>query len=135
MTQTTAPQHSTAADLSAEEMEELRERLVQERDSILALYRHDLRAGQNSMEEASEDIVDRANSAYNRELNFALSDSERDQLRKVENALRRMDDGNYGVCLHSGKPIGLARLRAVPWAEYRVEYQELAEKGLLNDET
>lgn len=134
MTETTSPRHSTTTHLSEGEIEELRERLASERESILALYQSDLRAGQNSVEEASEDIVDRANLAYNRELNFALSDAERGQLRKIENALKRIEEGTYGICLHSGKPIGVPRLRAVPWAEYRVEFQELAEKGLLNEE-
>ncbi|MDY7094564.1 MAG: TraR/DksA family transcriptional regulator [Acidobacteriota bacterium] len=130
------PEVSQAQDsgLTTEEIEDLRERLLEERKKIQALYQHDLRAGQSSVEEASEDLVDRANFAYNRELNFSLSDSERQQLRKIESALQRIEDGSYGVCLYSGKPIGLPRLKVVPWAEYRVEYQELAEKGLLEEE-
>lgn len=123
-----------ASGLTEAQLEDLRERLLDEQKKIQALYQHDMKAGKSSVEEASEDIVDRANMAYNRELNFSLSDSERQQLRRVEEALQRMDEGTYGVCLHSGKPIGLERLKVVPWAEYRVEYQELAEKGMLDDD-
>jgi len=119
--------------LSPEDLEFLRERLLEERARLVELYRKDLRAGQKSVEQASEDIVDRANFAYNRELTFSLSDVERSQLRLIEDALARMEKGTYGTCRHSGDPIELPRLRAVPWARYRVDVQEKIEQGLLSE--
>lgn len=129
------PQTAESNVLSKEDLEALRQRLLEEREKILELYRRDVRAGQKSVEEASEDLVDRANLAYNRELTFSLSNSERTQLRLIDKALERMEQGTYGICRHSGRPIDLARLRAVPWARYRVEYQELMEKGLLGEDS
>ena len=119
--------------LSAADLKFLQERLLEERTRLVDLYRKDLRAGQKSVEEASEDLVDRANLAYNRELTFSLSDAERKQLRLIDDALARMEKGTYGVCRHSGKLIELARLRAVPWARYRVDVQERIEQGLLSE--
>jgi DnaK suppressor protein len=52
-------------------------------------------------------------------------------LRLVEEALRRMDDGTYGICLMTGEPIPLDRLRQVPWARYVESVQERIERGEL----
>jgi DnaK suppressor protein len=109
----------------------LRQRLQNQRDEILNMYKQDLRAGQESADDGTEDIVDRANNAYNRELMFSLSDAERNTLLQIENALRRMDEGTYGRCSNCGQNIALPRLEALPWARFCVDCQELAEKGLL----
>lgn len=109
----------------------LRQRLQNQRDEILSMYKQDLRAGQESADDGTEDIVDRANNAYNRELMFSLSDTERNTLLQIENALRRMDEGTYGRCSSCGQNIALPRLEALPWARFCVDCQELAEKGLL----
>ena len=45
-------------------------------------------------------------------------------LEQVESALRRIKDSSYGKCIGCGRPIGSARLEAVPWAEYCLEDQE-----------
>ncbi|MFL6234857.1 MAG: TraR/DksA family transcriptional regulator [Thermoanaerobaculia bacterium] len=109
----------------------LRQRLQNQRDEILNMYKQDLRAGQESADDGTEDIVDRANNAYNRELMFSLSDTERNTLLQIENALRRMDEGTYGRCSNCGQNIALPRLEALPWARFCVDCQEMAEKGLL----
>jgi len=109
----------------------LRDRLQKQKDEIVDMYRQDLRAGQESADENTDDIVDRANNAYNRELMFSLSDAERGMLLQVENALGRMEEGTYGVCASCGNRIALPRLEAVPWARFCIDCQELAEKGLL----
>jgi DnaK suppressor protein len=114
--------------------QDLRERLQKQRDEILNMYKQDLRAGQESADDGTEDIVDRANNAYNRELMFSLSDTERNTLLQIENALRRMDEGSYGRCSNCGQSIALPRLEALPWARFCVDCQELAEKGLLEME-
>ena len=112
----------------------LRERLQNQRDEILNMYKQDLRAGQESADDGTEDIVDRANNAYNRELMFSLSDTERTTLLQIENALCRMEEGSYGRCANCGQNIHILRLEAVPWARFCIDCQELAEKGLLEVE-
>ena len=121
----------TSDILSAKEISELHASLEDHRTRILELYDHDVSAGKARSDEGTEDIVDIANKAYNREFLFALSAGERDRLREIEDALERLDAGTYGYCLQSAQPIPLARLRAVPWAKYTIEYQEMIEKGLV----
>jgi DnaK suppressor protein len=122
------------AGLPPERLAALRQRLETQRDEILNMYKQDLRAGQESADDGTEDIVDRANNAYNRELMFSLSDTERTTLLQIENALRRMDEGAYGRCANCGRNIAIARLEALPWARFCVDCQEMAEKGLLEVE-
>lgn len=121
----------TADILSKKQIKSLRERLEEEKQRILDMYESDLKAGQQSSDFGTEDLVDQANAAWNREFNFALSDGERKQLLLIEAALQRLDDGTYGFCLHSGEEIALPRLEAVPWARYTVDVQEKIEKGLI----
>jgi DnaK suppressor protein len=122
------------AEVPQDQFQALHERLQKQRDEILDMYKQDLKAGQESADDGTEDIVDRANNAYNRELMFSLSDAERTTLLQIENALQRMDEGAYGRCANCGQTINVLRLEAVPWARFCVDCQELAEKGLLEVE-
>jgi DnaK suppressor protein len=111
----------------------VRERLNHQRQKILDLYVHDLRAGQELNNDGAEDLVDRANDAYAREFMLSLSGSERDLLLEIEAALVRLDRGGYGTCGHCEKKIAPKRLQAVPWARYCIDCQELSEQGLLQE--
>jgi DnaK suppressor protein len=111
----------------------MREKLLAKKSEILAMYLNDLRSGQESNDSPTEDIVDRANNAYSRELNFSISDSERQLLLQIEEAIERLNDGTYGNCIHCGQPIARQRLEAVPWTRYDIACQELAEQGLLSE--
>lgn len=121
-------------EVPQDQYQALRARLQKQRDEILDMYKQDLKAGQESADDGTEDIVDRANNAYNRELMFSLSDAERTTLLQIENALLRMDEGTYGRCSNCGQTINVLRLEAVPWARFCIDCQELAEKGLLEVE-
>ena len=111
-----------------------RDELEERRQQILALYESDLRAGKETGDESVDDIVDRANSAYSRELLFSLTGEESDQLKAIEEAIKRLDGGDFGICGSCGVEIGEARLQAVPWARYCIDCQEKVEQGLLEDE-
>lgn len=113
------------------DLEALRQSLDAKRRELLNLYAHDVRMGQEANDESADDSVDRANNSFSRELMFSLSDSERQMLILVEEALDRIENGDYGHCTHCGQPIGLARLNAVPWARYCIDCQESEERGIL----
>ncbi len=109
-----------------------RDRLLEKRTDITNLYRAELKHGQITDEDGGEDIVDRANNAYSRELSVSISESERQLLIEIDEAIKRLENGEFGVCQNSGVQIPKERLRAVPWARYCIECQELHEKGLLD---
>lgn len=74
------------------------------------------------------DPNDRATVEEEHMLEQRVRDRERKLLKKIDSALRRIDTGEYGWCLETGEPIGLARLLARPTAEYSIEAQERHEK-------
>jgi len=111
----------------------VRVRLVEKKEQIVAMYLNDLKSGQESNDSPTEDIVDRANNAYTRELSFSISDAERSLLLQVEEAIARVDAGTFGACAHCGEPIPRPRLEAIPWARFCIQCQELLEQGLLSE--
>lgn len=110
-----------------------RKQLEIQRGDILDMLEHDLKVGQRKSDEGAEDLVDRANSAYNREFMLSLSGSEREILKEIEEALERVESGEFGSCSSCEETIPARRLQAVPWARYCIDCQELVEQGLLQD--
>ena len=66
---------------------------------------------------------------YEQEFVLGLMDSERKLLREIDEALQRIEEGAYGICEGTDKPIPKARLEAQPWARYCVEYARMLEEG------
>lgn len=127
----TGASRSRIEPLSSAQQEALHERLLRERAVTLALYRHDLSVGKASPDEGTEDVVDVANRANDQELLLTLSATEGKVIAQIDEALERLAAGGYGVCVHCQRPIGLPRLKAVPWARYCIDCQEKEEKGML----
>ena len=71
---------------------------------------------------------------YEQEFVLELMDSERKLLEEIDNALNRIEEGTYGICEATGKPIAKARLEAKPWAKYCVEYARMLEQGLVKEQ-
>ena len=84
--------------------------------------------------DAAQDIADRASSSYQKEFLFHQSNTDRQLLQLVENALERLRVGAFGECISCGNEINPKRLNAVPWARYCIACQEKLEKGLLQEE-
>ncbi|HKJ84575.1 MAG TPA: TraR/DksA family transcriptional regulator [Spirochaetia bacterium] len=76
----------------------------------------------------SKDLVDIASSDIDKTTLEALGSQEMRRLRLIEAALARIENGKYGICLKSGKPIPTERLEAIPYALYRIEYQNEVER-------
>jgi DnaK suppressor protein len=94
-------------------------------------YERDKAAGNAQPDDGIQDLADKAASAYSKELNFSLSDGERNLLMLIDEAFNRMRNETYGVCTNCGNVIGEKRLQAVPWTPFCIDCQELQEKGLL----
>jgi DnaK suppressor protein len=74
------------------------------------------------------DLADRATSESDRSLELRTRDRQRKLIAKIDDAIRRIDDGSYGYCEETGEPISLARLEARPTATLSVEAQERHER-------
>jgi DnaK suppressor protein len=118
--------------VSKKDVEKYRRALLAKKDEISLELVKNKDAGQESSDEATQDIADKATSSYTKEFLFSLSDSERTLVQQIEKALARIDDGAFGTCTHCGNPLLERRLDAVPWTPYCVDCMELSEKGLLD---
>lgn len=74
--------------------------------------------------------ADAGTDSFDRDFALSLVSSEQDALNEIEQAIRRIKDGSYGVCEVTGKPIPAERLAAVPFTRYSVQGQTEYEKNL-----
>ncbi|HTG37710.1 MAG TPA: RNA polymerase-binding protein DksA [Sphingomonas sp.] len=81
----------------------------------------------DSLREA--DLTDRASSETDWSIELRTRDRQRKLISKIEAAIRRLDEGEYGYCEVTGEPISLARLEARPIATMTVEAQERHERN------
>jgi DnaK suppressor protein len=79
--------------------------------------------------EKSPDAIDEVTRAAERELAIRNLDRESNLMRNVRAALRRIDDGSFGVCAHCEEEISPKRLAAVPWAPFCIKCQEAADRN------
>jgi DnaK suppressor protein len=109
--------------LTPAKIKEIRADLVSMRDDILKTV------GKQKADEGVDngDSVDQASQSIEKELLFELSDNERGTLDMIEAAIRKVDNGTYGLCEATQRPIGRARLEAIPYCRYSIEYQNQLE--------
>ena len=79
--------------------------------------------------EKSPDALDEVQNAAERELSIRNLDRESNLLRNVRGALRRIEEGTFGVCLHCEEDISPKRLAAVPWTPFCIQCQEIADRN------
>ena len=106
---------------AALDLDHFRDRLLEERkraqDALEYLQKDDQGLLDDEHEEIQSDnhLADDATSTYDRELDATLEDNEERMLDAIDAALKRIDDGTYGICTNCGEPIAAERLEAVPW--------------------
>ena len=84
--------------------------------------------GKDQEDDSIKDLGDQANTAYTREFFFELGNGNRELLRDVVAALRKIEDGSFGACERCGEPISEKRLEALPFARYCIDCQRLVEE-------
>ena len=100
-------------------------KLEAEKRTILERAQNTLDSMQNN--EPRSDPNDRATTEEEYLLEFRVRDRERKLLKKIDEALIRIDEGTYGWCAETGEPIGIPRLLARPTAALCIEAQERRE--------
>jgi DnaK suppressor protein len=113
--------------MNERQLEYFRQKLISWKEGILRESQDTLATLQN--EPLREpDITDRASSETDWSIELRTRDRQRKLISKIEAALRRIDEGEYGHCEVTGEPISLARLEARPIATMTVEAQERHER-------
>ena len=107
--------------------EYFRNKLLTWREDILKEAKETLQHLQDENQN-HPDLADRASSETDRAIELRARDRQRKLISKIDEALRRIEDGAYGYCEETGEPIGLARLEARPIATLSLEAQERHER-------
>ena len=126
-----APPKPPPISLKRKDLQHFRELLVKKRQELMRAYSISKGDSQSDLDNGTEDYVDYAVNSYAREFLLSLTELERKQLLLVEEALGRIDRGEYGRCQQCGEEINRKRLEVQPWARHCVRCQELEEQGLL----
>lgn len=113
--------------MSSQQIEYFRQRLLSWRDQLLQDSSETI---SNLKEEpqAESDLIDSAANETDRTIELRARDRERKLINKIEEALRRIEEGSYGYCDETGEPIGVKRLEARPIATLSLEAQERHER-------
>lgn len=117
------------------ELNAYREKLLDLKDDIMKQIQEiSDESLRKSQQEASGDIsayslhlADRASDSYERDFNLGLISSERRIVMEIDEALKRIDDNQYGFCQMCKKPIAKRRLDAIPYARYGTKCQQKIE--------
>ena len=112
-------------------LEMYRKRLLERQQQLIDTVSKTEQDGRQADEEPAQDLADKASNSYTKEFLFKKSNDDRFILHLIEEALQRMHDGAYGVCVACGGEMQQKRLDAVPWARHCIECQEKQEQGLL----
>lgn len=113
--------------MNERQLEYFRQKLLNWKEDILRESRETLSHLQEDTEN-HPDIADRASSETDRALELRTRDRQRKLISKIDEALRRIEEGVYGYCEETGEPIGVARLDARPIATLSLEAQERHER-------
>lgn len=77
--------------------------------------------------EGEEDTADLASSLMDKEMDLSVEEDIEENMSAIEHALKKMEDGTYGICDVSGQPIPKSRLEYIPWASLTAQMQAMAE--------
>ncbi len=108
-----------------------RKRLLERQQQLIDIVSKTEQDGREADEEPAQDLADKASNSYTKEFLFKKSNDDRFILHLIEEALQRMQDGEYGICVACGGDMQQKRLEAVPWARHCIGCQEKQEQGLL----
>lgn len=104
-----------------------KQKLFNWRDSLLKETSHTIHQLRDTSA-AEPDLIDTATNEFDHAIELRARDRDRKLLNKIEDAIKRIEDGSYGYCEETGEPISLKRLEARPIATLCIEAQERHER-------
>jgi len=113
------------------ELDHFKELLLRRRRRILgsvtAMEQEALKAADQDF--SVDHMADHGSDNYEQDFTLSLVESERRELIEIDHALDRIEGKRYGICEGTGELIARARLEAIPYARYGIEYQRRVEAG------
>lgn len=115
--------------LNDEEFKKFKKALLEQKGALLKEAERTVDEGLGVISEEMPDTVDRSSVEADRNFTLRLRERERLLLMKIDEALGRLEDGSFGVCLECGEDITLNRLLARPMATMCIQCKEAQEQG------
>jgi RNA polymerase-binding protein DksA len=107
------------------ELEKFRAILLRKRAELVGdistMENEALKGESGSLSNLPQHIAEQGSEAYEQSLALDLAAADRKLIKEIDDALKRIDNGSYGVCELTGKPIKAERLEELPWARYSIE--------------
>ena len=116
--------------ISVKELKKFREKLEQLKGEISGNVKHvslDMKIDEGT-QSFSQHPSDKGTDDFNQKISMEVSEKNQNILKRIDRALEKIDEGTYGICDMTKKPIPKKRLEAVPYANYTIEAQEMLEK-------
>ena len=121
--------------LNKQQLKQFRQLLITEREKFAGEIKAIAKNTAKSPREASGDLsaytvhmADMSADTYERELSMNIVSTEQEILYQIDDALKRLDDGSYGICQQCNKSITMSRLKAVPYASMCITCQRTKEQ-------
>lgn len=118
--------------MDEKKLQKIRQRLTEENEKLIRSINRNRLAEEEITLENTEDEGDLATISHNKELLYNLHESDFQRLKSIQEALKRMDRGEFGECIRCGEDINEKRLAAVPYATMCITCQENAEREISN---
>lgn len=122
--------------MSTIDVEEFRSLLTERRARVVRAIEHLHEQHPGSLEDETGELVradqhlgDVATATFDREFDLGLEEDAEEVLAAIDSALRRIEEGTYGICERCGKEIGAERLRVVPYATLCIDDKRREERG------
>jgi len=110
------------------EKDEFRKLLAAKKESIIRKLTDTITESKEMESNVAQDLVDKAETSYTKEFLLSLTDGERETLLLIDEAIKRLEHAEFGVCQTCGKEIGGKRIVAIPWTPSCIDCQEKAEE-------
>lgn len=88
---------------------------------VVGMENEALMGSSGSLSHLPQHMAEQGSDAYGQSLSLDLAAADRRLIKEIDDALKRIDDGTYGICELTGKPIKADRLEELPWARYSIE--------------
>ena len=120
--------------MDKKKLEQYKKKLEQRQQELRRTVSRNVAYGRAAdSDDIAQDVADKAANSYTKEFLFSQSSNDRALLARVEEALVRIREGNFGECINCGNEVNPKRLEAVPWARYCIQCQEKIEQGHIQE--
>jgi len=120
------------AGFGERDLQHFRELLLAKRREILgdvsSMEREALSENKSDLSNLPVHMADQGTDAYEQEFTLGLVENNRALLKDINDAMAKIQNGTYGLCEGTAKPISRPRLEAIPWVRYSLEFAQMREK-------